>query len=404
MDPAEDATTEALDLGERTVRLERGTFHPLGLALVVLSAALLCLTAAAVAPLLALLLYVVPPLVWYFWAHTRDQRSRVRVEGDALVLSSAAGERRIRRAEVRSAYTSEDFVVDSVVQGVLLTLENRATVFVPTRSPEEGDGLLRALGFDVRQRRAEFRAVRVFHRLLSWMLGPTAALLVTIPILKSLPFPDSPLSFFAVFMPLLWFFVRLARPRLDVVIGLDGMTVGGRLGRRFIPWDDVAAVTEGAGEFQLHFKDGRRKTVWCNPDDWRLLSAVVARCQDALEAWRRAAGASDPISALDRSGRELPQWREDLRKLLHAVGDYRTAALSRERVEAVLADPSTSVERRIAAALALADAPGDEGRARVRIAADVCANETERAALAHIAEGAEGVGPVERALDADKSA
>jgi hypothetical protein len=195
-----------------------------------------------------------------------------------------------------------------------------------------------------------------------------------------------------------WFFVRFLRPRLDVVIGLDGMRVRGRLGTRFVPWSEVREVTAGRGSFQVLRQDGRVETFWCDPDDPKVLFAVVGRCQDALEVWRRAEGASDPCTALDRNGRALAQWREDLGKILRTVGDYRTAVLSRERVEAVLADPSTTAERRLAAALTLAQTDDAGGRARVRVAADVCANETERKALTHIAEGAEGDGPLEAAL------
>ncbi len=201
-----------------------------------------------------------------------------------------------------------------------------------------------------------------------------------------------------------------------VAVGTDGVAIarGGSL--RFVPyramadvdWDEFGVLirlTDGAVVAlplvsPQGLRDARDATVA------RLLArrdALHDRVRAELGRWRAGVAAEDPAGGvlLDRHGRSLPVWRAGLRELVSTAGaGYRRVAMDREEVARIVEDPRAPVERRVAAALALA--PGDDPclRARVRAALDACALEPVRVAIDRAACGELDEATLDTALSA----
>lgn len=145
-------------------------------------------------------------------------------------------------------------------------------------------------------------------------------------------------------------------------------------------------------------RDGARRAVWCNPEDPTVLPAVFERARESLAAWQRAAASADPLAALDRNGRTVAQWRADLAALAAASPGYRDAVIDRARLEALVADPATPLERRVGASLALAHAAPEAAPTRVRVAAEANVDPAERELLLRVADGSADDDALEAAL------
>jgi hypothetical protein len=84
-------------------------------------------------------------------------------------------------------------------------------------------------------------------------------------------------------------------------------------------------------------------------------------------------------------GRTVGQWLHEVRELVQPRS-YRESLLDADRLWRVVDDPSMVPATRAGAAMALA-ALDDEARARLRVAADACADPKLRVALSHVADG-----------------
>jgi hypothetical protein len=199
-----------------------------------------------------------------------------------------------------------------------------------------------------------------------------------------------------------WLVQSLAQREL--VVGTDGVRISGS-GGRFIPYSEIDRVEPDANGVALVLR-GEKKLILptmrdamqpmvevpyatlVHTKDMARRDAVIARIQEAMEARGEGASAAAAFDAsvLDRNGRELSAWREELRTIAQTVrGAYRTSGDVRDRLIGVVEDGTQPAGRRIAAAVAL---EGDEeARKRVRIAVDACADKELRAALEAAAEG-----------------
>ena len=192
--------------------------------------------------------------------------------------------------------------------------------------------------------------------------------------------------------------------RRTALVGADGVVFRGALRTRRIRYDDVATVTPDRRGVRLHRHHGKslliptsgRESMPVPPREARgpalpegeaTREVLLDRIQDAMEARERGAFARPGLDALDRRGRSVEAWREDLAKISVADGDYRRAGLSPADLGGVIEDASAPGERRIAATVALAASEPVEARRRVRIAVDACADEDLRRAIEGAAEG-----------------
>lgn len=180
--------------------------------------------------------------------------------------------------------------------------------------------------------------------------------------------------------------VRSLEPT-EAVVGADGVSMRTRRGKRFFPLDRIVFIDRAEAGIEVVLDRGERCTVAIDAD---LSPAQVDALGVCIEQARAArAGAPPPprvARRLERGGRSLPAWREELRRLASAGTDYRHDALSAEDVAAVLESPGASVEQRIGAALALVEGGCAEERPRIRIAAQASVDEATARALTAIAE------------------
>jgi Bacterial PH domain len=179
-----------------------------------------------------------------------------------------------------------------------------------------------------------------------------------------------------------------------VVIGTDGIAVERMFGRTFVRHSRVTEVSSRRGAVVLQVRGGRSLAL---PTGHRYASlrsraeesphtALRNRIEEARAAGRSRSSPSACAADLDRGGRSLDAWRRHLRGLV-STESYRRASVGKEEIAAVLEDASAPPQRRVAAALILAE--GDDAAIKLRIADVVrtCADESLRAALEAAAQG-----------------
>jgi len=384
-----------LDLGRRTLWTDRYWLAPGAVALFIGAVAGTCLAASIVGALASLLIWLTP-LVFVLWSMTRRRDVAARVQGGSLVLEGSAS---IATRDIAAGYVSQE--KDALA--VVLELRNRTLLRLSVRDLDDARAVLTALGQDPSQRRTRFEHKRIFHQLLTVVLGPMVGVFALLPVLTALReaglAPDGGqlvLVAMALGLVLVVALRRAIFPRLDLTVGRDGLWSRARLFPRFFPWSQVASAREDGTDVVLTLADRREVRLWCDTEDPWVRGAVCARIAEALADFRAARTAGDPLTTLARGDRPYAAWRDHLKELGDRPNDYRSQALDRRRLEALVTDPSASPEQRIAAALALSTS--ERGRTRVRVAAESGAEPAERAALAAIAEGRDAEPEVEAAL------
>jgi hypothetical protein len=171
----------------------------------------------------------------------------------------------------------------------------------------------------------------------------------------------------------------LFRHASRISIGLDGVFVRGSSRARFFGFRDIdGAEVRGSdlvllrGErvvlrLQLHGKDALRR------------NALLTRLRAAIA---RAGAERDEPATSFVSGASTA----DITRAAEGGGDYRKQAVSREQLWAVLEGPAIDTASRRAAAEALARSRDPSERARLRIAAEQCAEPSVRIRMHELLE------------------
>ena len=184
--------------------------------------------------------------------------------------------------------------------------------------------------------------------------------------------------------------VLLVRRR-EAVLGTDGVLLHGAVRTRFFPYAAVRGVASHPRGVSLEREHGRPVVLptgrVCSAESELYREVLLERLREALAAGGGGALAQVDLERLERCGRPLAAWREELGKLLGEAGDYRRRGLSAEDLGAVIEDPAAPVERRIGAAVALGSVRRDEARRRVRVATLATVDDDLRKALERAAEG-----------------
>jgi hypothetical protein len=164
-----------------------------------------------------------------------------------------------------------------------------------------------------------------------------------------------------------------------IVIGADGVLVRNWLVERFVHFRDVAEVDD----LTIVKTNGRRLKVGVigKPAE---RAAAAHRLQQAFQSFKARALEGD--ARLARGDRDMRTWIDGLKRQAHEEGSFRRAATSPEALQRIVENPSSGVEQRVGAAIALSSL-GDEAVKRVRIAAQSSVNEELRIALEAAAEG-----------------
>lgn len=343
---------------------------------------------------------------------------RLSIEGGALRLSTFAGA------------PAGSFALSDVTQGwfeepnlVQLVTRSGETLVLQVSDAKEGERLLRIAGVTARERvlrvplasaASQIPGGSVFGGGLLAACGGGlffAAATLALFARDSVGNIDgariggfSILVTMATLLSLATYALAAALRRREVVVGTDGIAYQRSLRAEFIPYQAIAAVLTDTRGVRVLRKNGlslllptrgfggkplplaRSATPPKTPAEAQR-NALIDRIREAMESGGSHELAQVALDRLDRNGRSLAAWREELSKLLTAEGDYRRARISPDELGGVLVDPAAPAERRVAAAVALAAHERGEARRRVRIAVQACADEDLQRALESAAEG-----------------
>ncbi len=202
----------------------------------------------------------------------------------------------------------------------------------------------------------------------------------------------------------------LGLKRLRLHIGTDGLHLFKRLSTRFIPYDDIqelktdCEINRPADPNRFYVVLHSRETVQVGPVMSN--SYLVGLLQRIQVARGDNATNTGTLALLDRGDQSLTEWRTTLKRLLSADGDYRGLQLTDEKALDTITNAAASIERRLAAAVALCEAGlmDAEASSRVRIAAAAAANPKLRIALDAAADGELELAAVQELLQSAKKA
>ena len=196
-------------------------------------------------------------------------------------------------------------------------------------------------------------------------------------------------------LPPLAFTVAWALLRRSCVqVGVDGLILRSPVRQRFISYRDITDVSrdESGEHVILSLTGGKRITLapgfLFERDQLSRSSLRAAQFYELVQSRIHAASDAADVdlqSSLEQRNQPLEQWRKRLVQL--AQGGYRERGAQRDEIAAVLDDAAATAEQRLGAALTLAQLHDPESRARVRVAADRCAEPKLRVALECIASG-----------------
>ena len=167
--------------------------------------------------------------------------------------------------------------------------------------------------------------------------------------------------------------------------GADGVSIEGRFRTRHVPYRDIARVSVErrplGNRVKLVLDDGSSVLELGGMDAVRA-RLVAALIEEGVAMVERGEDAGAVLSELAPGASE----DELLARLLNVskVARYRDAAMEPDRLGRLIRNPAAAPAQRIAAAIALREAPG--GRAQIRVAADVTTDPALRDTLAELAD------------------
>jgi hypothetical protein len=165
-----------------------------------------------------------------------------------------------------------------------------------------------------------------------------------------------------------------------VAVGVDGVLVKGTSRTRFYAYRGLDGARVANGDIELLRRGSVVVRLQLHGADAVRREAVLARIQENLERVQRGehAVAAQLVSSSSK---------DQLARVASGGADYRAASLSREALWALIEGPTVGAEARRAAAEALSRTSDLAERARLRVAAEHCADPQVRVALSALAEG-----------------
>jgi hypothetical protein len=164
-----------------------------------------------------------------------------------------------------------------------------------------------------------------------------------------------------------------------VAVGIDGVLVKGTSRTRFYAYKALDDVRVGHTDLELVRRGRVVLRLQLHGADAIRRDAVAERIRTNIERVRQgeSAVAAQIVSS---------STRDQLARVAAGGADYRGASLSREALWALIEGPAVDATSRRAAAEALARTSDAAERARLRVAADLCADPTVRVALTELAD------------------
>ena len=252
---------------------------------------------------------------------------------------------------------------------------------------EKAVAMLRVLGLDATQKRAEFRGsspiLATQPRNFALGLGFAAVMFAWMFVGSALhhvtPFP----LVFGI-APL----ALLAMLPSKIIVGVDGVLARWLWWKRFTPISKIkAARGDGTTRIALQLTNGKTQTLYTTSSKHhggvhqQHRDLILARIHEAQRAHDELGPGADVAVLVARGERSTAEWRQALAALGENDTGYRRAAIREEDLWRVVEDPRAAADARAGAARLLRKGLDDEGKARVRVAAEATASPKLRIAL-----------------------
>ncbi len=167
-----------------------------------------------------------------------------------------------------------------------------------------------------------------------------------------------------------------------VAVGVDGVHVRGTSRAKFYAYRGLDEARTNGGDIELVRRGRVLVRLQLHGEDAARRDAVLARITENVARVKEGRGAAAAQMVASSS-------KEALARVAHGGADYRMAAMTREQLWALVEGPEIEASARKAAATALATSSDGDERARLRVAASLCAEPHVRVALEEIARGDE---------------
>jgi hypothetical protein len=171
-----------------------------------------------------------------------------------------------------------------------------------------------------------------------------------------------------------------------LIIGSDGLVLRSRRRRRYLAYSSIRAVVADGPRIRIE-RQGSAGVVSAWTSGREESEAIAERIKETMNA-SSARPASPPRNGVERDGRPFREWRDALRELASRSTGYRDADGPRKELLEIVDDERAPIERRAAAVMALSADADTHVKAKLRVAADVCADDRMRRALEAAAEDA----------------
>ncbi|MCL2450913.1 MAG: hypothetical protein FWD17_18370 [Polyangiaceae bacterium] len=253
--------------------------------------------------------------------------------------------------------------------------------------------LLRLLGGSLEARRAlggaggegpavEWALARPFGE--PGRFAPAAASLALVLVFGRFVGPSLPGALSLAVLALVVFFGALAIPT-RVLVGADGVLLCWLGTARFIAWSRVVAIEAFAGGVAIALDRGEWVTVRTPAAHERYAPEATSACERMRAAWR-ASSACGGTEALAKRFSQRPSggtraWVLAAREVNTEGVGYRAPRIPDEQLWRLVENPRADRDARTGAAVALARGLDEEGRRRLRVAAEGCVEPRLRSAL-----------------------
>jgi hypothetical protein len=194
-------------------------------------------------------------------------------------------------------------------------------------------------------------------------------------------------------------YVALSLVATRLKVGADGFEIRWIRTRRFIAYDQVESISRyenGLGNSRMSglrvaLHSGEVVLLPIQRGRWE--SDQIGIIGERILEAKQAIGCGDvavDAALLRRGDRPMSDWMAALRAIgTGANATLRTAPVPRDRLMRIVEDPTQAAAARAAAAVALAGGLDEEGRTRLRVAAEAIAAPKLRVAVEKVAEGRE---------------
>lgn len=334
---------------------------------------------------------------------------RARTKGGADVSAGpdglwCDGRLVLRREEMSRAVLLDD--ASGAPSGAIVSIERKngyhAVVEVP--SAAEGRRLMRALGLDVDQTLGRFMADSPLYGRIPWAV--VGAYFLGLPGVALWALAQSSFALGGSVL-LLWYVgVLIFGLPTSITVGLDGVLLSFLGRKQLVPLRELSGCAAEGRAVLLYRADGssirlsvqglagRRRGSRSDPGLPEMASAegyarvIAGRIEEAIQKSRAGASTVEQVERALRSGAAIADRAKALAaEMARGAAGFRGAPLAEEALFKVALDASERPGARAAAAAALSSSLNDEGRSKLRVAAEVVASPKLRVALEAAAEG-----------------